>query len=302
MKPLWKRIWSLSVASKIRNFLWRACKDAIPTLKNLKRRCVVEDSSCSLCAQHYEDALHALWSCPALAQVWNEDPQWNFRDQKAFQDFPHLLLHVFESGCSAEMFALQTWTIWYRRNNVRIAPPGFPPNLFVQRAIEALMEYRSAQPKKTVATPTVRPRARWSPPPVGWFKANFDATISQDVGRAGLGVILSDSQGLAMVSLAQNIQLASSVAEMEALAATRALELAAELGFDRVIFEGDSTSVITSLTDQVSNLALFGLLIKEAQDLALRLNHVKFQHVGRDGNSVAHNLTRYARHVMGFSL
>ena len=164
------------------------------------------------------------------------------------------------------------------------------------------MEYRSAQPKKTVATPTVRPRARWSPPPVGWFKANFDATISQDVGRAGLGVILSDSQGLAMVSLAQNIQLASSVAEMEALAATRALELAAELGFDRVIFEGDSTSVITSLTDQVSNLALFGLLIKEAQDLALRLNHVKFQHVGRDGNSVAHNLTRYARHVTGFSL
>ena len=112
----------------------RACKDAIPTLKNLKRRCVVEDSSCSLCAQHDEDALHALWSCPALAQVWNEKPQWNFRDQKAFQDFPHLLLHVFESGCSAKMFAMQTWTIWYRRNNVRTAPPGFPLNLIVYQA------------------------------------------------------------------------------------------------------------------------------------------------------------------------
>ena len=82
-------------------------------------------------------------------------------------------------------------------------------------------------------------------------------------------MILRDSQGLDMVSLAQNIQLASSVAEMEALAATWALELAPELGFDRVIFEGDSTSVITSLTNQVSNLAPFGLLIKEAQDLAL---------------------------------
>ena len=113
-------------------------------------------------------------------------------------------------------------------------------------------------------------------------------------------MIISDSQGLAMVSLAQNIQLASSVAEMEALAASWALELAAELGFDRVIFEGDSTSVITSLTDQVSNLAPFGLLIKEAQDLALRLNHVKFQHIGRDGNSIAHNFVRHARHVIGF--
>ena len=122
------------------------------------------------------------------------------------------------------------------------------------------------------------------------------------MGRAGLGVILRDSQGLAMVSLAQDIQLASSVAEMEALAATQASELAAELGFDRVIFEGNSTSVITSLTDQVSNLAPFGLLIKEAQDLTLRLNHVKFQHVGRDGNSVAHNLARHACHVTGFSI
>ena len=111
------------------------------------------------------------------------------------------------------------------------------------------MKYQSTQPKKTVAAPTVRPCARWSPPPIGWFKANFDVALFQDVGQAGLGVIIHDSQGLVMVSLAQNIQLASSVAEMEALAATRALELVAELGFDRVIFEGDSTLVIKDLTD-----------------------------------------------------
>ena len=210
---------------------------------------MVKDSSCSLCAQYDEDALHALWSCPTLAQVWNEDPQWNFRDQKAFQDFPHLLIHVFYSGCSAEMFVMQIWMIWYRRNNFRTAPPGFPLNLIVQRAFEVLMKYQSTQPKKTVAAPTVRPCARWSPPPIGWFKVNFDVALFQDVGQARLGVIIHDSQGLVMVSLAQNIQLASSVAEMEALAATRALELVAELGFDRVIFEGDSTLVIKDLTD-----------------------------------------------------
>ena len=67
MKPLWKRIWSLSVPCKVRNFLWRACKNAIPTLNNLKRRCVVEDSKCSLYAQHDEDVIHALLSCLALA-------------------------------------------------------------------------------------------------------------------------------------------------------------------------------------------------------------------------------------------
>ena len=52
----------------------------------------------------------------------------------------------------------------------------------------------------------------------------------------------------------------------------------------------------------MSNYPPFGLLIKEAQDLAKRLNHVKFQHVGREGNSIAHNLVRHACHVTGFSV
>ena len=87
-----------------------------------------------------------------------------------------------------------------RRNKVRTTPPGFPLNLIVQRPFEALMEYRSAQPKETMAAPTVRTRVRWSPPPLDWYKANFDAISFQDVGRAGLGVIIRDSQGLAMAS------------------------------------------------------------------------------------------------------
>ena len=138
-----------------------------------------------------------------------------------------------------------------RRNKVRTTPPGFPLNLIVQRPFEALMEYRSAQPKETMAAPTVRTCVRWSPPPLDWYKANFDAISFQDVGRAGLGVIIRDSQGLAMASSTQNVQLASFMVEMEALAATRAIELAAELGFDRIIFEGDSTTVMRALTDSV---------------------------------------------------
>ena len=107
-------------------------------------------------------------------------------------------------------------------------------------------------------------------------------------------MLIYDSQGLAMVSLAWNVQLASSMVEMEALATTRAIELATELNLDRIIFEGDSTTVIKGLTDQVSNFAPLGFLIKETHDLVEWLNHVKFQHVIREGNIVAHNLARHA--------
>ena len=96
--------------------------------------------------------------------------------------------------------------------------------------------------------------------------------------------------------------MASSVVEMEALAATRAMELAVEIGLDRIIFEGDSSIVIRGLTNQVPNFAPLSFLTKEANELANRLTRVKFQHVGREGNSVAHNLARHARHVIGFSI
>ena len=82
-----------------------------------------------------------------------------------------------------------------------------------------------------------------------WYKANFDAAVFQDDGRASIGVIICDSQGLVMVSLSQNIQLSNLVVEVEAMAANRAIELSLELGFDKIIFEGDSKIVIWALKD-----------------------------------------------------
>ena len=43
---LWKRVWGLKTQPKVRNFLWRAIKNAIPTKSNLKRRKVVLEDCC----------------------------------------------------------------------------------------------------------------------------------------------------------------------------------------------------------------------------------------------------------------
>ncbi|KAL0014213.1 hypothetical protein SO802_001282 [Lithocarpus litseifolius] len=300
MKPLWKKIWKMPVPCKVRNFLWRACRNAIPTMKNLQRRCVVQDSICPLCSQHEETVLHAIWSCPELALVWEENNLWNFRNHLTFCDFPQLLHHILDSDCSGELFAMQAWTVWFRRNKVRTAPPGFPLNLIAQRAYDALLEFRTAQQRSRNTRPSARTVARWSPPTDGWYKANFDAATFQEEGRAGIGIIWRNSNGLAMASVSENIQLTSSVVEMEAMAAIRAIELSAELGFDRVVFEGDCQAVMKALTDTSPPLATFGLLIQEAQVLAVRFSGVRFQYTSRDSNNVAHNLARYARHITGY--
>ena len=106
LKPLWKKIWKLPLPCKVRNFHWRACRNAILTMINLHRRCVVDSPVCTLCSQHDKDVLHSLWSCPSLTQVWNEDLQWSFKNHMTFQDFPQLVLHIFSLGYSVELFAM----------------------------------------------------------------------------------------------------------------------------------------------------------------------------------------------------
>lgn len=40
---LWKQVWNLGVQPKVRNFLWRAIKNSIPTKTNLKHRLVIAE-------------------------------------------------------------------------------------------------------------------------------------------------------------------------------------------------------------------------------------------------------------------
>ena len=111
--------------------------------------------------------------------------------------------------------------------------------------------------------------------------------------RSSIGVIVRDSRGMAMVSLSHNIPLPHSVVDLETLAASRALDFSLEIGLDKAVLEGDSEIEMNALKDDFSSLASFGLLILDAQMLAGLFSCISFLHLGRDGNSVAHNLARH---------
>ena len=69
----WRRIWSLSIPNKIKHFLWRACRESLPTKKNLLARNVTRNALCEWCNKEVEDAVHALWGCQVLKEVWWEE-------------------------------------------------------------------------------------------------------------------------------------------------------------------------------------------------------------------------------------
>ena len=103
-----------------------------------------------------------------------------------------------------------------------------------------------------------------------------------------------------MASLSQPIRLPLTALETETLAATRALEFAQELGLNSVILKGDCEILIKSLMEDSLSVASSGLLIQDVKVITESFQCIRFSHVRREGNKVAHNLTRHAHHVTGF--
>nr|POF24248.1 hypothetical protein CFP56_12661 [Quercus suber] len=83
-------------------------------------------------------------------------------------------------------------------------------------------------------------RAQWKPPDKETFKINFDGAIFAADKSSSLGVIIRDSKGLVMASMAARISQQLQPVEIKALAANIALVFARELDIKDVVLEGDS--------------------------------------------------------------
>ena len=70
-RQLWKSIWSLEVPNKYKNMMWRACRKSLSTKLNLTRKTIIDNSTCDRCCSYTKDALHALWGCSGLDDVWD---------------------------------------------------------------------------------------------------------------------------------------------------------------------------------------------------------------------------------------
>ena len=127
---------------------------------------------------------------------------------------------------------------------------------------------------------------------MGVFKVNYDGVLFIETGRAGLGVVIRNSEGAVMASLSQQIPQPTTMAQVEGLVARRAVEFAFEIGTTSAVFEGDSNTISKNLNNSERSLALHGHLIKDVKALTPFFNCCSFVHVHRQGNRVAHALAR----------
>ncbi|KAL8161427.1 hypothetical protein V2J09_012916 [Rumex salicifolius] len=76
---LWNKLWRLNVPLRVRSFIWRGCRNILPTKVNLCRRGITPDDRCEFCGRletdiHVRDSpsllklglrVNSMWNCAA---------------------------------------------------------------------------------------------------------------------------------------------------------------------------------------------------------------------------------------------
>ena len=132
--------------------------------------------------------------------------------------------------------------------------------------VDWLAEFSSVQPSPTPRVVASR-QTNWMAPPPTVYKINYDGAVSLSLNCSGIGVVIRNNARLVVASFAQRFCQAYKPVEIEAMATTRAIEFAREIGVDRIMVEGDSSTVTKALSTKNPALASYGLLIEDARVL-----------------------------------
>ena len=88
----------------------------------------------------------------------------------------------------AELFITYCWFLWNRRNKIRVKEAVMPLEKIADQAQQYLSEFQQTRSKPT--SKKLPKKIIWKPPDPGTLKTNFDGAIFEDLGAAGIGVVV----------------------------------------------------------------------------------------------------------------
>ncbi|KAL0404526.1 UNVERIFIED_CONTAM: hypothetical protein Sradi_2093400 [Sesamum radiatum] len=114
---LWFLIWKSETPPRVRMFMWRLCKGALPILDNLGRRKPGIDTLCPICGDHIETVKHTFLLCPFARQIWALSciPWRNISCwHHGIEEWILQVMREISSVDIARFFTL-CWVIWQKR-------------------------------------------------------------------------------------------------------------------------------------------------------------------------------------------
>ena len=120
------------------------------------------------------------------------------------------------------------------------------------------------------------------------MKVNTDAGYDQTSSTGRTGVVIRDDGGAVIGAAARWFDDVDSALSAEALATREGLELALELGLDKVVLEVDCQGLVHLLQGPEAVYSSIGSLCLDIIELGKSFSEFRVRWVRRDANSVAH--------------
>ena len=103
------------------------------------------EDKCEHCGVDSKTTLHAVWECAMLDEIWEAVPSFEDQRQYAISSTNDLISVFLEKRKNLELMTMVMWTIWYRRNQLRVSANDFPRSQVLQQATQALATFQQSQ-------------------------------------------------------------------------------------------------------------------------------------------------------------
>ena len=190
---------------------------SIPVKEVLAGRGINCDALCSICREQNESILHLLRDCVFARYLWHklEVPPTHvlsFADGLEAWLKANCLSVVLHKGCIpwCTIFLYTVRSLWRNRNSVVFE--NFVPNSTLEKVcLSQAKEFHYCVSKVKQATPRIVIPIKWSKPLPGWCKLNTDGASLGNLGKAGGGGLIRDSEGRWLKGYSRSIGHATSV-------------------------------------------------------------------------------------------
>lgn len=286
--PSWKEIWSLDIPPKLRMFLWRACRNILPTQVELFRRRISVNPMCPECQLEPETTAHTLMECRGLKEIWSGAPFFLPRvDRNAtmWTIFAHL-----KDCLPRELFLLGLvlcWKVWAIRNDqLHGSNSGFPMDVvgWCSEFIKAYHHAQSPIPSPSLHTGNVE----WLPPTSGLIKVNVDVALPSKSDFFRVSGVARNDRGQCLWWYRSDLAGRPHPSDGEAMAMLHGVRAAMGRGYHRVIMETDCFPIFRYLSSCSSSFISFGAILDAVLSLRPHFEVLSFSFTRRSGNSIAH--------------
>uniref|UniRef100_A0A2N9F2E6 Enoyl reductase (ER) domain-containing protein n=1 Tax=Fagus sylvatica TaxID=28930 RepID=A0A2N9F2E6_FAGSY len=266
---LWSSIWSASVPPKIRTFMWRACKDILPTQTKLFDKRCIHTFTCLWCCEEAEAQDHVLWQCEFAQKVWKECPARIPVHYDQSVTFTEFIVSCFKdlSSPAIEIALTTAWSLWKAQNDLQWDNKCSNVSEICLSAAGLAVDFlESGQ----------------------LLNENFCQS------QAGLGVLVRDSSGSVAATMCTRFRWDGEVLQAHARSLLIALQFAYDAGLRNLEADVGCQELLGLISRGPPCLASMGVLIDDICLWHLSFDFLSFSFIRKECNKAAYALATEA--------